>query len=90
METQRKRGRPPGSTNKVRAESAPQAAEEKIAGRLDDVLDVLLDAATEDRDIKVAMYLVNRVLGRPTEKQEVVTKGEQTIKVEYVEDGRNQ
>lgn len=90
MDTQRKRGRPPGSTNKPKAEDAPASAERRIAHRMDDLVDALLDAATERGDVKTAQYLINRVLGKPTEKAEVTTKGEQTIKVEYVEDWRNQ
>lgn len=85
----KRRGRPPGSTNKVKPDAALAPPEARIADRTADLIDVLLDKAIDERDDKVAIYLLNRVLGKPTDRSEVLTKGEQTIKVEYVEDWRN-
>jgi uncharacterized protein YggE len=90
MEPKRGRGRPPGSTNKPKAESSLASGEEKIVKRVDDLLDVLINAAVQNQDVKAAQYLINRIYGRPTEKSEITTKGEQTIKVEYVDDWRSQ
>lgn len=86
----KRRGRPPGTKNRPKEAIAEANGESKIARRVDDLLDVLINAAVLNQDVKTAQYLINRVYGRPTEKSEVTTKGEQTIKVEYVEDWRNQ
>jgi hypothetical protein len=87
----KRRGRPPGSTNKSKQtpEAKLASGEQKIVARADDLFDVLLNAACDNQDVKVAKYLIDRIYGRPTDKSEIVTKGEQTIKVEYVEDWRN-
>lgn len=90
MQQKRPRGRPPGSANKPKSDNPEAAGEAKIARRVNDLLDVLINAAVVNQDVKTAQYLINRIYGRPTEKSEVTTKGEQTIKVEYVEDWRNQ
>jgi hypothetical protein len=90
MEPKRGRGRPPGSTNKPKAEPSLASGEEKILKRVDDLIDVVLDDAILNQNVKSATYLINRIYGRPTEKSEITTKGEQTIKVEYVDDWRNQ
>lgn len=86
----RGRGRPPGSQNKPKPEVTQSSGEEKILKRADDLIDVLITAAVKNQDVKTAMYLINRAYGKPAERAEITTKGEQTIRVEYVEDWRNQ
>lgn len=88
-EQKRKRGRPPGSVKRPKSERQLNAVEAKIVDNMDGIVSMMVDRALSG-DVKIGQYLINRILGRPTEKSEITTKGEQTIKVEYVEDWRNQ
>lgn len=88
-EQKRKRGRPPGSVKRPKSERQLDAVESKIVDHMDAIVSVMVDHAMKG-DVKIGQYLINRVLGKPTEKSEITQKGEQTIKVEYVEDWRNQ
>jgi len=87
-EEKRKRGRPPGSVKRPKPEVQFNGFEKKIVSNLDDIVSMMVDRALSG-DTAIAKYLIDRVAGRPTEKSVIETKGEQTIKVEYVEDWRN-
>lgn len=86
--TKKKRGRPPGSVKRPKPEQQLTQFESKIADNLDAIVGVMVDHALSG-DVAIGKYLIDRVAGRPTEKSVITTKGEQTIKVEYVEDWRN-
>lgn len=85
----RKRGRPVGSVKRPKPEMQLNDVETKIVNNMDGLVSMMIDRAMSG-DVKVAQYLLNRVLGRPSEKSEITTRGEQTIKVEFVDDWRNQ
>lgn len=88
-EVKRKRGRPPGSVKRPTPEVQFNNFEKKIVDNLDGIVTKMVDRALGG-DVAIGKYLIDRVAGRPTEKSVIETKGEQTIKVEYVEDWRNQ
>jgi hypothetical protein len=85
-------GARPGAGRKPKAEKYQtpiQAAEQRIADRLPELIDRMFDLSKEgDRDATV--YLINRVMGKPTERVEAETNNNSTLEVVYVNDWRNQ
>jgi hypothetical protein len=95
MEEQpRRRGRPKGSKNKPKPTGKElvkrryETVEEQITANLPSLIDVMLEAAVVDGDVNVAKYLLDRILGKPTERQEV-SSGEQKVVVEIKDDWRS-
>lgn len=62
-------GRRPGAGRKPKTEARQEppvkAAERKIRDRLPELVDVALDLAIENRDPKMVVYCIDRVLGKP-------------------------
>lgn len=96
MEEPRRRGpgRPKGSKNKPkptgrqRTQGSFASAEEAITANLPALVDVMIKSAVEDGDITSAKYLIDRLLGRTTERKEI-SGGEQRIIIETKEDWRS-
>ena len=81
--------------------TAIERAEKQIRDRLPEVVDKMLELAMgvlveeqtlEGRfiyqkppDYKAAAYLIDRIMGKPTERQEQTTEGGLTIKVVYAD-----
>lgn len=89
-DTPRKRGRPPGSPNKRPKPTMDLSnpAEARIAKNLDAVVDSLVDAAVVKGDVSAAKYLIDRLLGKATERVDIQQQTEQRIVVEYPDDWR--
>lgn len=89
----RRRGRPPGSKNRAKLAPVPEgqefeAAQNMVVRELPRLIEVLVDSALDDRNVDSAKYLINRALGKPTEKSEITAEIDQRIEIEYVNDWR--
>ncbi|MGE3913692.1 MAG: hypothetical protein AB7K36_30365 [Chloroflexota bacterium] len=93
-ETERRRGRPKGTKNKPKptakevAKGKFSTADEKISANLPALLDVMIERAVVDGDVACAKYLIDRVLGKATERQEI-SQEEQKVVIEIKDDWRS-
>ena len=88
-EPQRNRGgRPKGSKNKKKAvgreliKGKYETAQERIAANLPSLIDVMIERAVVDGDVSCAKYLIDRILGKATERQEIVGDNKVTIEIQ--------
>jgi hypothetical protein len=64
-------GKRPGAGRKPKSEARQEppvkAAENKLRDKLPELLDVALSLALEDRNERLLIYCIDRVLGKPTQ-----------------------
>lgn len=68
-------GKRPGSGRRPKAaarqEPPVRAAENKLRDRLPELVDVALEMALKDRDARMLVYCIDRVLGKPAQPIDV-------------------